>query len=108
MTEPTAGEVQACTNVGGLQVGKLLDDLFHSEAVRQKVEDVADPDTHAADAGSPAALLGVDGDPFVKKRHGINSEGHAKSILIITDDTGSAGWAPASPVEVGWVWTQIP
>ncbi len=63
MPKTTAGELKAGTDVFGLEVGELLDDLLDAEPVRQEVEDVTDPDAHAPNAGTTAALLWVDGDP---------------------------------------------
>jgi hypothetical protein len=74
VAETTAGEVQARADVGGFQVGLFLDNLVHAEAVRQQVEDVANPNTHAPNSGPAAALLRIDGDPFVEEGHGSNSK----------------------------------
>lgn len=59
---PVGGESEASTNVLDDQLGVVLEDLFFRHPLGQPVQHVIDRDTHAADAGLPASLAGLDGD----------------------------------------------
>lgn len=62
MVESSAGEAQTRGNVLALQVGEFLENLVRRQPVRQQVEHIRHADAQAADAGTPSALGGVDGD----------------------------------------------
>ena len=91
--KPTARKPQAGKDVGRLEVRKLFDDLVGRESRSQEVEDVGDPDTHAADARAPAALLRIHSNPLGDVDHVMNTvtQGHPAAGR-------RTGWAPYSPV----------
>ena len=62
MIEAAAGEAEAGPNVFKLQIREFFEDLLGRESVGHQVQDINDPDAHAADARAPATLLRVDGD----------------------------------------------
>lgn len=58
--------LQARPDIGLLQVGIILEDLPFRGAAGQHFENVLDPNSHAADAGTPAALFRINGDAVEK------------------------------------------
>ncbi len=64
--------LQRSPDVLGFQIGKILENLSLGNARRQKVEYIHNPDAHPANAGTPAALLGVESNP-VEVTHADNS-----------------------------------
>ena len=56
---------EAGADVPHLKVGQLLKDLFGGEAIRKEVQHIYDTYAHTSYAGTPAALLRIDGDPRV-------------------------------------------
>lgn len=64
----------------GFKVGHLVKDLRRRQSGCEEIEHVAHANAHPADAGSAAALLGMDGDS-------IGNLIHARSIT---------GWSPAN------------
>lgn len=69
MIEATAREAKAGRNVVWFQVRKLFEYLLSRQTGCQKIEDVGDPNPHAANAWAPATLRSVDGDPIGKFSH---------------------------------------
>jgi hypothetical protein len=69
MIQATARITKAGEDIIEFQVGKLGNHLLGSEACREQIENVHDPDAHAADARTTAALLGVHGDSIRKFGH---------------------------------------
>ena len=67
--QPSAREPQARANVFGFEIRHLFDDLFSRESVRQEIEDIAHPDPHPTDAGTPTALLRVNRDAIHQLSH---------------------------------------
>jgi hypothetical protein len=59
MIQAPAREPQARANIFEFEIWHLLNDLLGREAVSQKIQDVAYPDTHAADTGPSSTLLRV-------------------------------------------------
>ena len=65
---------EECGDVGEFEIGKLGDDLRGGEPCGEQVEDINDANPHAAHAGPPPALVGIDGDPvhqFDSLSHGV-------------------------------------
>jgi hypothetical protein len=60
-----SGVIEAGLNVGGLQVGKVLEDFSLRDAGGEEVEHVLDADAHAANAGTASALGGIEGDAII-------------------------------------------
>jgi hypothetical protein len=75
VTESAASEMQTCADIGELEIREFLNDLVGSEAIGQQIEDITNSDTHASNAGSAGALLGIDGNPFFEVCHGFDSQG---------------------------------
>ena len=59
MIEPPACKPQARVDILELEIGHLLDDLLGGEAVCQEIQNVAYPNPHATDAGTPSTLLRI-------------------------------------------------
>lgn len=64
MIEPAGCKPKRRPKVFGLEIRHLFQDLFRSESGREKIEDIAHADTHAADTWPPAALLRIYRDSF--------------------------------------------
>ena len=62
MVHPAAGVGHAGAEVIRLQVRHLVEDLRGIESSGEEVEHVHHADSHAADTGLSAALLGIGGD----------------------------------------------
>ena len=62
MVNPAAGIREARLEVVLLQIRHLVENLSGVETRGEKVEDIADADTHPAHARTASALLGIDGD----------------------------------------------
>jgi len=69
MIQPLAGKAETGCNVLRLKVGKLFEHLLPVEAGGQKLQDVADADTHPSDARPSATLFRVHGDARVVVGH---------------------------------------
>ncbi len=70
-TLPVCGEGERCSNVLGLQVWKIGEDLFLGHSGRQVFQDVIDGYSQSSDARFSTPLLGVYGYDFgVISRHG--------------------------------------
>ena len=52
-------------HVVSLQIGHLFEYLLEYEPGGEEIEDIRDPDSHAPDAGTPAALPGIHRDSFL-------------------------------------------
>jgi hypothetical protein len=72
MIQPTAREPQARANVFELEIWHLLDDLLGRETVGQEIQNIADPDPHTTNAGTPATLLRVYRDAIHQFSHGLS------------------------------------
>src|SRR5579863_1124473 len=55
-------ELQTCADIFGFEIGEVLKDFGFGYAGGKKLKDINDPDAHAADTGTSAALLGVERD----------------------------------------------
>ena len=56
------GAGDAGANVFSFQIGEVCEDFLGRGSIRQHVQDILHADTHSANAGSPAALIGIGGD----------------------------------------------
>jgi len=65
------GVLEAGPDVGGLQIGKVGQNLRFTGPTCEHVEDILDSDAHMADAGASAALFGIKRDA-VKVVHTVN------------------------------------
>ena len=74
MIEATASEAKAGCNILQLEVRQLFEYLLSRQAGGQEIENVRDPNPHAADARATATLLGVHRDPIGKFSHGASLE----------------------------------
>ncbi len=72
MVEPTARKPQARTNIFEFEIRHLLEDLFRRETVCQKIQNVADSNPHATDAGTPSALLRICRDAICQLGHDVS------------------------------------
>jgi hypothetical protein len=52
-------EAETGLDICGLQIGKIFADLFMRIPGSQKIENIFDPDPHAANAGPSATLIGT-------------------------------------------------
>ncbi len=68
VVEITRGVGEAGADVFRFQVRIVRKDLLGGGAAGEHVEDVFDADTHATNAGAPAALLRINGDAIHKKQ----------------------------------------
>ena len=69
-TLPVCGEGERCSNVLGLQVWKIGENLFFGHAGRQAFQDIVDGYPQPSNAWFSAPLLGVYGDDIgVISRH---------------------------------------
>lgn len=59
MIEPAARKPQARANIFEFEIRHFLDDLFRREIICQKIQNVADSNPHATEAGAPSALLRI-------------------------------------------------
>ncbi len=57
-----SGVIEAGLNVGGLEVGEVLEDFSLRDAGGEEVEHVLDTDAHAANAGTTSTLGGIESD----------------------------------------------
>jgi hypothetical protein len=57
-----AGKSQAGLNIVEFQVGQFFNDLRRRQTIGQQIEYITDPNPHAANARTAAALGRVDGD----------------------------------------------
>ena len=71
MVNPTTREAQTGVNILGLQVGEISQHLVGRQAGSQEIENVGHADAHPADAGAPAALLGINRDSLLQLCHSI-------------------------------------
>ena len=69
MVKATARKPQAGTDILKFKIRQFLKNLLRGEAVGEKVQHVANPNSHAANAGPPSALLWVHCDPMCKFNH---------------------------------------
>jgi len=69
MAEPLAGETKTSLDVFGFEIGMFPDDLVRTHAVGKQLQNVTHSHPHAADAGTPAALLGIHRDSFKDLHH---------------------------------------
>jgi hypothetical protein len=65
----TRGILKASLKILGFQVRQFPEDLLTGQAGYEKIEHIRDADTHPPDAGTPAALIGVGGDPGSQVLH---------------------------------------
>jgi hypothetical protein len=64
MIDVTSCIFQRCGNVFVLKIGKIAKDFRATRPTSQKIQDVRDTDTLAANAGPPAENLRIGGDPI--------------------------------------------
>ena len=69
MVQPAGGELERGTQIFGLEVRHLIEDLFSRQASGEEVEDVGDTNPHTANARTSSALLRIDGDPIHQLSH---------------------------------------
>ena len=74
MIQPAAREPQARANIFEFEIRHLLNDLFGRKPICQEIQNVAHPNSHTTNAGTPTALLGVYG-------YAIHQFGHSLSSL---------------------------
>jgi hypothetical protein len=61
-------KLQAGKNVVSLQIGKIGKDFTHINPVTQHFKNIVNANAHSADARTPAAFAGFDGDSFKQIR----------------------------------------
>jgi len=66
-----SGIVEAGLDIGGLQIGKVLEDFGLRDTCGQEIEHVLDANAHAADARTAAALQRIES----------NATGHGVSVV---------------------------
>lgn len=69
MIERPGREPETRLQIFGLQIRHLLQQLFGGEAGREEIENVGNPNAHAAHTRSAAALSWIDGDPIGDLSH---------------------------------------
>lgn len=60
MIETTACKTKTGHYILKLQVRKIFEDLLWRQTVCQKIQDISDPNAHAADTRAAATLFGID------------------------------------------------
>lgn len=60
MIETTARKTKTGQYILKLQVRKIFEDLLWRQTVCQKIQDISDPNTHAAETRAAATLFGID------------------------------------------------
>ncbi len=63
MIKPPTRKSQARRDIGQLEIREFLNDLLGRKSVREQIENVNHSDSHAANAGTSAALVGIYGNP---------------------------------------------
>src|SRR6187399_2634558 len=69
MIESAAGVAKRGFDVLGFEVRQFTEHLLMVEPRGEQVEDVDDPDSHPANAGTTSALFGVDGNAIEDVGH---------------------------------------
>lgn len=64
MIDATAYKAQAGLNVFRLEIGKFLNDLSRGQSIGKQIQNVADSNSHAPNAGAAATLIGINGNSF--------------------------------------------
>lgn len=70
MVEAPRGVLKTSSDIRCFKVRILGQDLFRALPCRQQLENVRHPDAETTNAGPPAALLGIRGDPVEEADHG--------------------------------------
>ena len=69
MIDSTTGKPDRGVDVFGFEVGHFIKDLLRRKSCQEQIEDVCYADAHAANAGPPTALFGIEGDAFLPVCH---------------------------------------
>src|SRR5882757_7992335 len=73
MADALAGETKTSLDVFEFKIGMFPDDLVRTHAVGKQLQNITHSHPHAADAGTPAALLRIHRDSFKDLHHKLTS-----------------------------------
>jgi hypothetical protein len=96
-------QIARCETETGLQVLRLevrhlLEDLFRRQSSREQIDDIADPDAHAAHTRAPTALLSIDGNSFGDLVHPVSiTTAHYARARGPASREGALASSPAGP-----------
>lgn len=75
------GVIEACLNVGGLEIGKVFENFRLGHIRGEEVEHVLHPDAHPTDAGTASTLVGIEGNAIIHWRRLADACSSVKRVL---------------------------